>query len=382
MRIAQVVETLNAGGAEGLAVDIANSLAARGHQSHLIVMEGDGPFRQRISEAVHFTDLGFPCRTGSFLANSLYFQKTYGALAKTLRESQVDVVQTHLPKANFLGLFLGKNGVARVFPTVHNNREFDYGDHANPMKEFLRKRAYRQMLSWCQAMIAVSEQVRTAMIGELKVTGGKSERLVVIPNGVPVPPLLERRKRQLVRQRWSVGDQEVLLVAVGRLTRQKNFASLVEALAMIPDTAGPWKCLIAGDGELHDTLAADIAARGLGERIVLAGHVSEIGFLLGAADVFCLSSLFEGLPLVLLEAMAAGLPVCAYGIDGVVDVVQDGVQARLARPEDPADLARALQILLAEPEVRREMGTAGRALVQADFNFERVVDQLEELFKA
>jgi len=382
LRIAQVVETLDAGGAEGLAVDIANALAARGHQSHLIVLDGRGPFRQRVKDQVHFTDLALPRRNGSFVSNALYFRNTLKILSRLLKDNGVVVVQTHLPKSNFLGLFLGKNRVARVYPTVHNNREFDYGANSNRMKELMRKRAYRQMLSWCSAMIAVSGQVRTAMIGELKIGKKMSDRLVVIPNGVAIPSALEAGERSKVREHWSVGEEEILMVAAGRLTRQKNFSSLIEALALVPEDCGPWKCVIAGEGELQDVLAADISARGLDDKILLAGYVSEIGGLLGAADIFCLSSLFEGLPLVLLEAMAAGLPICAYGIDGVVDVVQDGVQAKLARPEDPASLAESIHFLLAHPVERRKMGFSGRDLVQSRFNFGRVVDQLEELFKA
>lgn len=382
MHIAQVVETLAAGGAEGLAVDFANSLAARGHQSHLIVMDGRGPFRDRISDQVNFLDLELPGRRGSVFSNAVNFRRTYQALSSVLKEDQVGVVQTHLPRANFLGLFLGKGGVAKVFPTVHNNREFDYGDYSNRVKDHLRKKAYRMMLSWCQAMICISDQVRVAMMGELKVAGSLSERLVVIRNGVPVSPPLAIHEKDVIRQQWSVGEQDVLLVAVGRLTPQKNFCSLIEALAQIPETRGSWKCLIAGEGDQRNSLAREISARGLEGKVILAGHVPEIGRLLGAADVFCLSSRYEGLPLVLLEAMAAGLPVCAYGIDGVADVVQNGVQANLARPEDPGDLARAINELLADPGLRQELGSAGRALVQSKFNFERAVDQLEELFTA
>lgn len=382
LRIAQVVETMNAGGAEGLAVDIANALVARGHESHLVVMDGKGPFRSRVHGSVQFQDLELPLRAGPYLSNAFYFRKTYAALSRSLKKYGVEVAQTHLPKSNFLGLFLGRNGVVRVHPTVHNNREFDYGNSSNRIKGFLRKRAYRQMLDWCGDMVAVSDQVAVAMAGELNIGGRLAERIVVIPNGVTIPPAVNPGKKKMIRRTWSVGEEEILLVAVGRLTRQKNFHSLVEALALVPEAAGPWKCVIAGEGELRGGLVADIKARGLDEKIILAGHVAEVGLLLAAADIFCLSSLYEGLPLVLLEAMAAGLPVCAYGIDGVTDVVKDGVHAKLAHPQDTADLAGAIQFFLTQPKSRQDMGAACRNRVQANYNFERVVDQLEELYKA
>jgi len=336
--VAQLVETLDAGGAEALAVDIAGALAARGHDAHLLVARGDGPFRSRVAREVRFHDLDRPRRDGNQAFRIAYFLGTCRRLEAHLRANRVEVLQTHLPKANFLGLVMAWRGVCRVLPTVHNNREFDYGDKAGPLRRAARREGYRRLLAACPAVIAVSDQVRDSLAAQLSLSATRRDRIVVVPNGVrPVAPQgPEERARR--RAALGVTEDQVLVVGAGRLTRQKNFARLVEALALLGAGAPDWRCVIAGDGELRADLEARIAAAGLAGRVRLPGLVDDLPGLLAAADVFCLPSLFEGLPLVLLEAMAAGLPTAAFAIDGVTDVVAEGAQARLAAPDDAAAL--------------------------------------------
>ncbi len=382
LRVAQLVESLESGGAEALAVDIAGALADRGHESHLVVLRGGGPFRSRVSSAVIFHDLERPRRDGSQLERIQYFLETGRRLGSLMRSQRIDVLQTHLPKANFLGLMTGWRSVCRVCPTVHNNREFDYGDNAGPLKQRLRRTAYRQMLERCHAVIAVSEQVRRSLIDELGLASAEAARIKVVTNGVRVPAVPSAAERAGARAAWQVGEGELLVAAVGRLTRQKNFGILVEALAALPEESPHWKCVVAGEGELRGDLERQVVANGLEGRTKLAGLVPDVSTLLAAADVFCLPSLYEGLPLVLLEAMAAGLPVAAFAIDGVTDVVTNGVEARLAAPGSAAGLGSALAGLLSDAEERRRLGTAGRELVVRRYEFGSVVDRLETVYSA
>lgn len=377
MIVAQLIETLTAGGAEALAVQIANTWAERGHQSHLIVISAAGPFRDKLSPAVHFHELKVPSSGRTSLRRSPHLIAGLGRLHGLIRDRGIEAMQTHLPMANFFGLVAGWRRSCRVYPTVHNNREFDYGEASGPIRESLRRFAYRQMLTWCSRMIAVSDQVRAAMIAELNLPGGWTDRIAVVPNGVPVPPPVSPEERAAARTRQSVEADEVLVVGVGRLTAQKNFQALVEALALVDAAAGPWRCLVAGEGEMGAELAALVEARNLKGRIEFLGHVADVGGLLGAADIFCLPSRFEGLPLVLLEAMASGLPVAAFAIDGVTDVVEDGRQALLAPPEDVGRLAGNLEQLIGDGNLRRRLGAEARDLVASRYGFDRVADGLE-----
>lgn len=382
LRVAQLVETLEAGGAEALAIDIAGALAARGHESHLIVAKGDGPFRARIGTGVRFHDLERPRRDGDQIYRIIYFLETCRRLESFLRARRVEVLQTHLPKANFLGLVMAWRGVCRVFPTVHNNRELEYGDRSGRTKRALRRAAYRRMLRHCRGVVAVSEQVKSSLAKELDITHAEAARIRVVRNGVRVEALPSPKERAEIRAFWGVDESQVLIVAVGRLTRQKNFAALVEAASRLAGGTTDWRCVVAGDGELRADLEAQIATAGLGDKVRLPGLVEDVRGLLSAADVFCLPSAYEGLPLVLLEAMSCGLPVVAFAIDGVTDVVAGGQQARLAPVGDTRALAAALASLVDDPVMRRTMGSAARELVVERFNFETAVDDLETMYRS
>ena len=201
-----------------------------------------------------------------------------------------------------------------------------------------------------------------------------------MPNGVkcPEPPAAGDRER--ARAGWGVGEDELLLVAAGRLTRQKNFASLLDSLTCLPNNVPKWKCVVAGEGELRSELLEQVRELNLEGRVVLPGHVDGLRDLLAAADVYCLSSLYEGLPLVMLEAMAASVPVCAFGIRGAADVVTHEREGLLVEPGDTEAFAAGLARLLGDVQLRHRLGEAARSLVRSTYSFDRMVDSLVALY--
>lgn len=382
LHVAQFVEVLEAGGAESLAIAIAGSLADRGHDSHLAVVRGGGPFQSRVPAMVRFCDLGRPkCEAGQ-AARIADFLQTCRDLEDYLRTAQIEVLQTHLPKANFLGLCMAWRGVCRVYPTIHNNREFDYGDNAGVLRRWLRRAGYRAMVGSCSGMVAVSDKVRISLAEQLGLRGHRISRISVVSNGVALPEPVGPDRRRGARRRWGVADDAVLIVGVGRLTRQKNFEALIEALGCVSPASRPWHCIIAGEGDKRSELEALIRRLGLGNQVTLAGLSDNVDELLGAADIFCLTSLFEGLPLVLLEAMAHALPVVAFAIDGVAEVVSDGANAVTVKVGDNAGFSKALSALIDDDERRVLLGEAGRRLIAERFDFSMKVEELLAIYGA
>ena len=381
LRVAQLVETLDMGGAEHLAVQVANARAAAGDVSFLYVLTGRGPLAERIAPAVHARYLGY---WRAPIGNPLRFLPSlvrgYRLLAGQCRTDAVQVVQTHLPAANFWGLLLSLRHCCAVVGTVHNNAEFRYGAADDPLRARLRRWAYRRLLQRAEAVVAVSTDVRRSLLEDLHLDEAVAQRLVVVPNGVALPPLLPAEARAEVRRHHDVPEQIPLILGAGRLTEQKNFAALVEAAAVLRERQRDFRILVAGEGELRSSLQARIADLGLSERMRLLGNVTDLGDLMQAADLFVLPSLWEGLPLVLLEALAAGLPVVATRIRGVAEVIQDGVQGRLVPTRDAAALAAVLEELLENPRVRADLSQAGRQLVQDAYSFDRVAERLGDIY--
>jgi glycosyltransferase involved in cell wall biosynthesis len=156
------------------------------------------------------------------------------------------------------------------------------------------------------------------------------------------------------------------VLSVGRLRAPKDFLTLVRAVSQLEP--GAVRLRIAGDGPDRPQLVAEIERLGLADVIELLGTSGDIGALLGAADVFVLASASEGLPMSVLEAMAAGTPVVASQVGGMPELVNDGETGVLVPPGDPAALAAALARLAADPALRGRFGAAGRRRAEAEFS--------------
>jgi glycosyltransferase involved in cell wall biosynthesis len=378
---AQLVETVNVGGAENLAIQIANRMAARGHASHILVIgPPGGDLIDRIDPGVGVHALGY--RRAS-VVNPLRFAASlrdgFGRIAGAVREHGIGVLQTHLPNPNMWGLALALRKRCGVVATIHNNVEFSYGND-DSFRGRMRHAAYRRILRHTHATVAVSEEVGESLREKLGVSGKAADRLVVVPNGVPVPALPSPERRAALRAEHGVGPDEILVVSVGRICEQKNFGDLVRAAARLPEDS-PLRLLIAGDGPDRAELEALLAAERTGERVRLLGNVSDVHALLDAADLFAMPSLWEGLPLALLEAMAAGLPVVGNRIAGITDVTVEGETSLLADPGDVDSFAEALARLGGDADQRTRLGAAGRRLVIEHYDLERVIDRLEFLYR-
>lgn len=273
-------------------------------------------------------------------------------LVRLLRREHPDILHASSSKAGVLGrlaaVFAGVP--IRIF-TVHG---WAFAAHSGTASRLYRW-ADRLMRPLTTVTICVSDHERARGL-EARTCG--AERTAVIPNAVDVrtaPAARHDRERPLV-------------VAVGRLKAPKDFLTLVRALALLPP--GSCDAQIVGEGPDRAELEAEIRRLGIGERVLLAGERRDVPELLAGADAFVLSSASEAMPVSVLEAMAAGLPVVGSRVGGMSELVADGETGLLVEPGDPDVLAAALRRLLAEPELRRRMGDAGRDRARRRFALE------------
>jgi glycosyltransferase involved in cell wall biosynthesis len=227
----------------------------------------------------------------------------------------------------------------------------------------------------------VSEQVRVSLLAELGVREASARRLVVIPNGVSEPPPLASAERSRIRARFGCGEDGFLVLAAGRHDEQKNYRTLLEAVDLLAAQGVAVRLILAGEGPLSGALRDQIAVSGLSDRVIMPGNLDDLPRVMQSADCFVMSSLWEGLPLVLLEAMAAGLPVAGTRIAGIDEVVADGVNGVLAEPGDAAGLAAAVAQLAADPDLRAACSAAALELVRRDYAFDRVARDLGDLYR-
>ncbi|MGD2218021.1 MAG: glycosyltransferase [Gemmatimonadales bacterium] len=210
--------------------------------------------------------------------------------------------------------------------------------------------------------------------------GVPRSRVVVIPNGIELARYGPGGARGGAwRERLGVPDDAVLIGGVGRLTAQKGFDDLIRAFAAI-DRPDVW-LVIAGDGPDWEELREMARMFDVSPRVLMPGFVEDVPGLLADLDLFVLSSRQEGHPMVMLEAMATGLPIVATDIPGVGDTITDGVEGRLVPPGDLAALANTIVVLIDDPAAAARLGRNARKRIERDYTAERMVRRTEVLYE-
>jgi glycosyltransferase involved in cell wall biosynthesis len=226
--------------------------------------------------------------------------------------------------------------------------------------------------------IAVSRSTREFLVRERFVP---ADRVRLIWNGAPLDEFapVPREGARRVRRELGLPDEALVVGTIGRLNAQKGHRFLLDAAALLLPRVAAARVLIAGDGDLMDALRQQATALGIADRVVFAGHRTDVPDLLGALDVFCISSLYEGTPLALFEAMAAGRAIVSTAVDGCVEVLEDGTTGVLVPAADALALAGGLERVLADGALREALGRQALAASRR-YDVRACVDQMQALY--
>lgn len=296
-------------------------------------------------------------------------------IAYLLRKKKADIVHTHSSKAGILGRWAAKlAGVPTIIHTVHG-----WGFY--PGQFFLLRWFYQFFEGWTaaftDALITVSEDNKK----EGMASGiGRVEQYRVIHSGIqPDRFVLPSAQARKVRRRWGTASRPRVLI----LSNFKAQKSPLDAVKAADDLARRMpQCLFlwAGDGPLRAQMEREIELRGLKNNFRLLGWREDIADLLAACDVLLLTSLHEGLPRVVLQAMAAGKPVVATAVNGTPEAVEDGVTGYLHEPHDALGMAESLFRILSDKPLAKRMGLAGRRKLQGTFLIGEMLSEIEKLY--
>ncbi len=231
-------------------------------------------------------------------------------------------------------------------------------------------------MPWVDRVIINSEHVREFAIS---VEHAPADRITLIPNGV-VPGNFENRlgTRDLSKSNRSSEDR-IMLGSVGRLDRQKGFDILLDAFALLP--TNKFELTLIGNGDQLKNLRMQARDLGVENRVRLLGFRHDIPLLLSTIDLYVQPSRFEGMPNALLEAMAAGRPIIASAVDGIRELIRDGEHGWLVPPDNPVELAQAIQAAARHPEEANRRASLAQQRVKTQYSVDRMLDAWERVFQ-
>jgi len=361
IRVLHVIDHLDLGGAQTALLDMLRHRDRSAFDVEVAVMHGRGPFADALEE------LGIKVHS---LARAKWPPVYVTEFVRLLRATDFQVVHFHLQGANWIAKPLAALAGQRVL-IAH---EHSSGDLRFRGLGSLVPDASTHLFS--SRIIAVSKGVRDFLTRWEAIP---PDRIELVPNAVDEEifrPCTEE-KRQAARSQLSIPMDTFVAGGIGRLAREKHFILLPELAARHPDIY----FIVAGSGPEHARIEGRASELGVDARVRLLGTILDRACFYNAIDAFVLPSIYEGLPMAVLEAMSSGVPVLSSRLEGISAVLMEEKEGLLARPGDIEDFSKQLRRLKESPELRRQLTTAARAKTLDQFSASVTAGKIENIYR-
>lgn len=358
-----VTHDLNIGGLQRVVVDLAKNIDRNKFEVSVCALREGGPFEKEL------TDQGIEViRMPPMNDRPDYFR--FWKLYKIMIEKKTAVVHTHNIEPFTDGVPAAL--LARVPVRVHT-------DHARVFPDKKRYMFAEWILShFTSQLVAVSEHTKANLVQYEKIN---SKKIKVVLNGIAGEKYRVQIDKEQKKAALGIGPGRAPILGVSaRLTRQKGISYLLQAVKLLSKDYPDTLLLIAGEGELWDQLNAEAKELRIERNVLFLGPRLDVPEILQLQDVFVLPSLFEGLPLVLLEAMAASLPIVATDVGGNRQAVRDGLNGFIVPSKDSVALCSAIKRLIENSATRESFSRNSLELFQKEFALERMVKTYEEIY--
>jgi glycosyltransferase involved in cell wall biosynthesis len=357
------IDSMNFGGAEILLLNLASGLKKRGYQVS-VRYSTPGPLVKEFEEIdIPVVRLPRFARVDPFLLMRMW---------REIRQEKPDIVHTHLFKSDFHGRIAARlAGVPVVVSTLHNCDNWA----RNPVLS----KIYGLTARFADKIIAVSQEVKDFAVD---VGLSRAEYLETIPNAVPFEQFRKDNiLRQKIRSEMNISENSPVLGIVARLSEQKDHSNFIHAANLIYREVPEARFLIVGEGPLRKPLEDLVNSLDLEHVIIFSGARRDIRAIYSALDILVFSSRWEGLPVALLEGMAAELPIVATAVGGIPETLKDQTMGYLVPPADAMALANACLRLVKNPEKRQKMGAVAYEHVKSNYCVDAMVNATFELYQ-
>ncbi|MFN8058454.1 MAG: glycosyltransferase family 4 protein [Vicinamibacterales bacterium] len=385
MKVVRIIARLNVGGPARHTVILGNGLAPLGFDTLLVhgrCGAGEASMEDLVDEA-SFRTRRIPAlgRTVSPFDDLRAFVE----LTRLVFEERPDVIHTHTAKAGTLGrlaavfynLTRRRSHRALVVHTFHGHV---FSGYFRPVVSTGVRTVERILARFTDRIVTISPRLREEIVEVHRVAA--SARTVVVPLGLELDRLFALGAATAdARAAFGLPVDAFVVTFVGRFVPVKDLPTLVRGFASFAERCPRARLLLVGDGDLRPSLETLARNLGVGERVVFAGWQRDLTLVYGAADVVALTSVNEGTPVAVIEALAAGRPVVATRVGGVPDVVEDQVSGYLVEPGRPDELAAALERVHADPARAASMAGVGRERARSAFSAGRLVADVAALYE-
>ena len=358
--VVQVLYSLEIGGVEKLAVTIGAHLDRMRFRPAICALDRDGVLSEELVRH------GIPHHV---LWRQGIEAGVLARLYRCFREERALVVHTHQFAQLLFSLLPARICGAKIVHTEHEYYLYRQDARA--------RRIFKQLTRFCSAFTVVGPEVASYYIDEL---GVESSRMHVIANAVDLDEFMVAQ--QEARSRLGLSNEEVILGIVGRLEPEKDHRTLLRAFQALVAHHRAIRLMIVGDGSLRGVLESECWTLGIERSVSFLGARADVPQVLAAFDVFVLSSVQEGVPLSVVEAMGAGKPVVATDVGGLRLLVRPAVNGLLVPPADPVALEVAMRELATNAALRQEMGRRGREIARESFGLETMISRYQELYES
>jgi glycosyltransferase involved in cell wall biosynthesis len=367
IRVVQFLNSTVRSGAEEVALELARGLDPKRFRSFLVCPP-------ELMKA-----FGDDCHAGDIETLGLSLQSPWQAAVALrfvgyLRSQKIDVVNAHMIRAAVVAVPLARMaGVPIVIQTCHGREAWRKG--------WLKRRYWidRIIARWADATVAVSEATRTYLVKEKRLG---SHKVKVIRNGRSLGGFSPSTSRQeSLRSELSIGPKDPLVGVFGRLEEQKGHRFLLSGMPSILAQLPATKVILVGEGALRHELESYASSLNVAEAVRFAGYRPDWKELMALSDIIVLPSLYEGMPLVPIEAAAMARPVVATSVDGTSEVIIDEVTGLLVPPGESEPLAQAIVDLLTNPAKCRRLGQSAQARAHEQFSLQRQIEETAGLYE-
>ncbi|VAX11605.1 hypothetical protein MNBD_GAMMA26-6 [hydrothermal vent metagenome] len=377
-KILHLIESLNMGGAQKIIYQLASTSDSSDH-SVCSLYQG-GPYEKIMrDDDIDLTLLKAKRRSVIFFPLFIYdLYCIFTRLVRIVKKDQIDILHAHLPDSSLIAIVVGKLTNTTVVLTVHNNFALPSKRKA-PLRDALRTLVTNMVFKRANYIITVGNDIRDSLYDAL----GYRVAIKTVYNGVDYLRYardLKKLDHLQFRQSLGISDKATIVTTVGRLDKQKGHTYLIDAAQQLIDDYPALIFLLVGEGELKEKLMDQVQSLQLSNNFIFLGNRNDVPDILAMSDLFVLPSIYEGIPLVILEAMAAGLPVVATDIAGTRELVESGVDGLLAKTESPKDIARTMNELLSDMACSKEMSLLAQAKVKKEFSLQKMVTGTEHIY--